>query len=99
MKVDYTYEIVSADATARCMEIIYASEGRETMHISARLPFVGESLEDVIRMYAPIRYWRDQETAVMTPSAGTKGSLSYSDPVVQPPPTGQQPVVQGAQTL
>jgi hypothetical protein len=75
MSIQYTYEIVKVDEAARCMEVVYASEGRLTMHIGARLPFEGESLEAVIQMYAPIAYWREQERAVVAPPVGLIGTL------------------------
>ena len=50
--IPYTYEIISVDQQARVMEVVYSSPGRQTMHISARLPFVGESLEAVIQMFS-----------------------------------------------
>ena len=76
MSISYTYKIISVDSAARCMEIIYSSEGRQTMHISARLPFEGESLESVVEMYSPVAYWIEQETPVFTPEIGTTGTVS-----------------------
>jgi hypothetical protein len=76
MNIAYTYEIVSVDPAARCMEIVYSSVGRQTMHIGARLPFEGESLEAVIEMYSPVAYWREQETPVTVPEVGTTGVVS-----------------------
>ena len=45
MIIQYTYKIINVDTTARAMEILYVSEGRQTMHIGARLPFEGETIE------------------------------------------------------
>jgi hypothetical protein len=73
MSIEYTYEIISVDEAARCMEVVYTSEGRQTMHIGARLPFVGESLEAVIQMYAPVAYWLEQEAEVVVPDVGVGG--------------------------
>lgn len=76
MAIQYTFEIVSVDESARCMLIIYRSEGRETMHIGARLPFEGEPLEEVIASYAPTPFWRGKEAAVVVPQTGLTGSLT-----------------------
>lgn len=75
MTITYTYEIVSVDETARCMEVVYSSEGRKTMHIGARLPYDGESLEGVIEMYSPVLYWLEQERKVQIPQVGTTGTI------------------------
>lgn len=76
MSIAYTYEIVSVDPAARCMEIVYSSEGRQAMHIGARLPFEGESLESVVDMYSPVALWLAQEAPVVVPQVGTTGSIS-----------------------
>jgi len=76
--ITYSYEIVSVDQAARCMEVVYLSEGRQTMHISARLPFEGEDLSSVVGMYSPVAYWLEQERAVVPPPVGEKGSTSIS---------------------
>jgi hypothetical protein len=73
MSIAYKYEIIAVDAAARCMEVVYSAEGRPTMHIGARLPFEGESLEKVIGMYAPVSYWIEQERSVVIPQVGASG--------------------------
>jgi hypothetical protein len=83
MSIQYTYEIVNVDQAARSMEVVYSSEGLQTMHIGARLPFEGESLEAVIQMYAPVAYWREQEAVVVAPEQGTSGTITETDP--EPP--------------
>lgn len=95
MGITYSYTVAAVDPAARCMEIVYESEGRQTMRIGARLPFVGEILEDVVRAYAPIRFWEEQELSVVVPQVGATG-------VIVPPPAPvplPQPEVSGAQVL
>jgi hypothetical protein len=75
MNIEYTYKVIAVDEASRSMEVVYSSEGRQTMHIGARLPFVGENLEDVIKMFSPINYWIEQELAVIVPEVGTTGTL------------------------
>lgn len=101
MNITYTYQILNVDAQARCMEVIYASEGRQTMHIGARLPYAGEQLEDVIKMFAPVRHWEEAEMQVVVPEAGTSGQIVIEpEPVVQPvEPSTSQPTQTGAQDL
>jgi hypothetical protein len=76
MSIDFSYEIIAVNEAAKCMEVVYTAQGRQTMHIGARLPFEGETLEAVIRMYAPVRYWEEQELTVVAPAVGTSGFLS-----------------------
>jgi hypothetical protein len=76
----YNYEIIKVDEAARCMEVVYTSEGYQTMHIGARLPYEGETTEDIVKMYAPVRYWEEQNTPVVPVNVGQSGT------VVVPPP-------------
>jgi hypothetical protein len=76
MSIEYTYEITSVNEQARCMEIVYNAAGYPTMHIGARLPYEGETLEAIIRMYAPVRYWEESTKTVVVPEVGVSGSLA-----------------------
>lgn len=86
MSIQYTYEIIKVDEAARCMEVIYSAEGHQTMHIGARLPYVGESLESVIAMFAPVAYWEEQTRPVALPEVGVSGVVApvAPAPVEQP---------------
>lgn len=77
-EINYTYQITSVDESARCMEIVFSSEGRQTMFVGARLPFEGEAIEDVVKMYAPISYWLDLEKSVAAPQVGHSGEITVS---------------------
>ena len=81
MSIEYTYEVIKVDAAARCMEIIYTAAGHQTMNIGARLPFEGETLEDVVRQYSPVAYWQEQKRPLVVPNVGAKGSLSLAQVV------------------
>jgi hypothetical protein len=85
MSIEYTYKIVSVDEAARCMEVVYTSVGRQTLHIGARLPFEGEELQAVIEMFAPVAYWREQETPVTVPEVGVIGTVVAPATVIQEP--------------
>lgn len=73
MSINYTYEIISVDEQARCMEIVYRADGHPTQHVGARLPYQGEALIDVVSMYAPVAYWQSLIAPVSVPSVGTMG--------------------------
>lgn len=85
MTITYTYEILAVDEQARCMEVMYTSEGRQTQHIGARIPYEGEMLEEVIKMYAPVSFWIEQELNVVPPQVGAKGTIYPPVEEVTPP--------------
>lgn len=86
MSIEYTYEIVNVDEAARCMEVVYSADGHQTMHIGARLPYVGETLETVIAMHSPVVYWEEQARPVVLPQVGASGTVvpASTEPVVEP---------------
>jgi hypothetical protein len=73
MSIEYSYEIIKVDEQNRCMEIVYTSTGREPMHVGARLPYQGESLDDVVSSFAPIWIWLEKDMVVVPPAVGHKG--------------------------
>lgn len=74
--ITYTYQIINVNPAAKAMEIVYESPGRQTMHIGARMPYAGESLEAIVQMYAPLAYWHEQELAVEQVAEGASGMVS-----------------------
>jgi hypothetical protein len=76
MNITYAYEIISVDEAARCMEVVYSAEGHQTMHIGARLPFEGESLESVIKAFAPVQLWVSLAAPVVVPPVGLIGTIA-----------------------
>ena len=90
MSITYTYTVVSVDEAARCMEVVYTAEGYPTQHIGARLPYEGEELESVIRMFSPVLYWEEQSKPVVAPSVGVSGTLAPIPVVVEAP---EQPTI------
>lgn len=78
--ITYTYQIIAVDLAARYMEIVYTSEGNPLVHISARLPYEGETLESVVQMYAPVRRWEELKLNTQTVAVGTQGSITVTGP-------------------
>ena len=99
MSISYNYQIILVDEAARCMEVVYTSEGRKTMHVSARLPYKGEELEAVIGMYSPVAYWHEQEQTVQVPQVGTSGTITALVSPTEAFVLQEQPTIEGAQTL
>jgi hypothetical protein len=80
MSIAYNFEVVTVDQAARVMEVVYTSEGRQTMRIGARLPYAGETLEAVIAMYAPVAYWLEQDAVVQNVQVGASGAVTPAQP-------------------
>jgi hypothetical protein len=83
MSINFSYEIVSVNKQARCMEIVYTAEGYPTQHIGARLPYEGEELKTIIHMYAPIYNWLELNKTVIVPEVGTSGYMPLADEIEQ----------------
>ena len=104
MSINYTYKIINVDEQARCMEIVYDADGYSTYHIGARLPYEGEQLENVVRMYAPIGVWLESKKAVSAPPVGATGVINQADELAtalasQQENTSSKVSVDGAQVL
>jgi Phage tail assembly chaperone protein len=82
--ITYTYEIIAVDENARCMEIVYTSPTHGVMHVGARLPFEGETVEQVVVMFSPVREWRQREMAVVAPDVGVSGEITDAEPAPIP---------------
>jgi hypothetical protein len=95
--INFTYTIILVDQAARCMEIVYAADGHQTMNIGARLPFEGENLEDVVVAFAPLHYWAEQKQAVVAPPVGTSGAINFVAPNLNNPVTNPNTI--GTQTI
>jgi hypothetical protein len=80
--ITYTYEIIAVDEPARCMEIVYTSEKYGVVHVGARLPFEGETVEQVPALFALIQEWRMRDLTVIIPQVGTTGQLT--DKIIAP---------------
>lgn len=81
MNITYAYKIIAVDEAARCMEVVYSAEGHQTMHIGTRLPFEGESLEAVIKAFAPVPLWTELATPVVAPPIGLSGTIEPIEPI------------------
>lgn len=74
--MQYTYKIISTNPEARHMEVEFSSEGYPTVLVGTRLPLKGETLDDMLRLYAPIQYWNEQASEVSVPEVGSSGSIT-----------------------
>jgi len=78
--ITYTYEIISVDEAARVMEVVYTSPDYGIMHVGARLPYQGETVEQVVAMFAPVQEWRLRDLQVVVPGVGASGEITDAEP-------------------
>jgi len=70
-----TYQVTEVYPETKTMLIVYTSEKYGTMTVGARMPWEGETLDDIAAMYSPLRYWIEQELAVAEVAVGASGTL------------------------
>jgi hypothetical protein len=93
MNIEYTYQIINVDEAASSMEIVYTSPVHGVLHVGARLPWRGETVEQIVEMYNPTRYWLDAVREIEHVEEGLTGSQSIEvfDPYASvPEPTPEQ---------
>lgn len=74
-EITYTYEIVRVDPTNKVMDIQYTSPVHGTILVGARMPWEGETVEDIVRTYEPVRYWIEQTLNVAPVTTGAGGTI------------------------
>lgn len=74
-EITYTYEIVRVDPENKVMDIQYTSPVHGSILVGARMPWEGETVEDIVRTYEPVRYWIEQTLNVAPVSAGAGGTI------------------------
>lgn len=88
----YTYKITSTNPDLAAMTVEFSAPDYPTVEVGARMPFVGEALNDLIASIAPIGYWLDSKKAVAAVQVGATAAVTV--PVVTPP----EPPVAGPPT-
>ena len=76
MKVKYSYKIINVDKETNSMEIVYTSEKYGVLHVGARLPWEGETVEQIVEMYNPSLFWLESENPVVDVTEGLEGEQS-----------------------
>lgn len=82
--ITYTYAIENISEADRCMEIVYSSDGHQTLRIGARLPFDDETLSDIVEMYNPVAQWLYDAKTVVVPTTELTGSKTIEEDAVAP---------------
>lgn len=67
----YTFRVVHSDPSG--MVLRFSSEGFPDLDWGCRLPYLGETVEDVARQYDPRAAWREQYRERVIPVIGTEG--------------------------
>lgn len=85
--ISYTYEITRVDPDAKAMDILYTSPEYGTTLVGARMPWDGETVEQIAQMYSPVRNWIERTLPVASVSVGAAGDLSVVLVAPDTPPT------------
>lgn len=80
MNIEYTYKIINVDNGAKSMEIVYDSSIYGVLHVGARLPWKGETLENIVLMYNPTRYWLEQTMETASVEVNSQGTQQIDVP-------------------
>jgi len=70
--IAYTYQIISVGDAS--MEVVYTNPTYGSLNVGVRLPYEGETLEDVIAEASPAAWWLEQERPKVRPTVGVSGS-------------------------
>jgi hypothetical protein len=57
MITSYTYKIVATYPELGTMDILFSSDGYPDLLVGATMPITGQTIEDVVRAYAPLGQW------------------------------------------
>jgi hypothetical protein len=71
----FTYTILRSEPDLGVMEVRYDREGYDAILVSAPLPREGETLDEILRAYAPIAAWSAAGSAFQNVAVDTQGEL------------------------
>lgn len=77
--MNFTYEVTRVDEDNKVMDLVFKTEGLSDVLVSARLPFNGESVDDLALSVAPFYAWDMEQAEFTTPSVGVRGSLVIAE--------------------
>ena len=78
MNTQYTYTVDSVDNESNSMLVTYQSDGLPDAMVSMRLPFTGESIEDVVKSCAPFTFWEMSNVTYESVESGVSGFIDPS---------------------
>jgi hypothetical protein len=71
-KITYTYQIVAVNEVT--MDVEYTNPDYGTVLVGVRIPYDGESLEDVIAHYSPASWWAERIRPKLEVAVGVSGT-------------------------
>lgn len=91
MDIPFSYEVVKVDYENKFMEVVYTAHGFEPVLVGTALPTTEDSLDDVVRAYAPRLIWEKTVATYQDIRVGTVGELSTLDPALAVVPDADEP--------
>ena len=81
--ISYSYKVVKTDIDFKVMEVNYSSEGKQDLLVSIPLPSIEQDPVELIKEYAPTKYWSDLERIVIDVPVGFNGVHSPVEEIVK----------------
>lgn len=82
MITSYTYKIISTNSDMAAMVVEFSAPDLPTVQVGARMPYVGEDLDALVRSFAPITHWESLSKQVADVPIGDEVVVN-----ITPPPT------------
>jgi len=74
MLIEFTWAITSVNTTSNTMIVEYLPTDGEASSLNMPIPYLGQSIDDHVKKYAPVTRWRDATQNFATVAVGTQGS-------------------------
>jgi hypothetical protein len=78
--INYSFEVIEVNKPAKCMLIKYTADGYSEHLVGTRIPFAGESVQSVVREYAPLPLWIQEKAEFADIDVGISGTIELPQP-------------------
>lgn len=79
MIIKYNYRIMKVDEETKTMEVLYTPHRSDILKeylVGAKLPHENQTLDDVIRSYAPLGLWQEDAFQYQYVDEGIEGEMA-----------------------
>lgn len=81
-EIIYTYTVIESDTIEKTFTVLYESEGRESITVKIKYPFVGDNsdLNLLIQQFSPVVQWINAERTTVPVEIGMTGIITAQFP-------------------
>lgn len=86
MKIQFSATIKERNEAAKCMTVLYKRQGFKDVEVGVRFPYIGESIDSLLALAAPMETWAAEVGKVVMVEPGVVGqtfSVEVGDPDAQ----------------